>query len=379
MVAIGVVAVLLSVLYLVAAVAVYVGFRPTRASTDRDAGHRFTSVVVAARNEEPTIPHLLDSLCEQDIGADAWELIVIDDRSEDETFCVVSAYIDRLPNLRLMRVDSCPPHLAGKQNALAVGIEQARGEVILMTDADCRVPPCWVRTMASSFDRSDTGVVAGMVRLPEPGSTWEWLQAADMAHLLATQSGTIGMGVPMTAIGNNLALRRAAYDVVGGYEALGRTIVEDCAIVQRVARAIPWRVVVANPHAAVLTEPVESVWGFLRQRARWATGSFLLRRHQLAFIVGVFIQRAATLAATAMSIHGSLAWVWSAAAWGVWMIADAVVISRYAATFANRRLLVLSPCVTLWQAAYHVFCGAWAVVLPGAISWKELPGEATDA
>ncbi len=197
MVAIGVVAVSLSVLYLVAAIAVYVGSRSMLAPTDPDGGHQFASVVVAARNEESTIPHLLDSLCEQDIGADAWELIVIDDRSEDETSRVVSAYIERLPNLRLVRVDSCPPHLAGKQNALAVGIEQARGDVILMTDADCRVPSSWVRTIASSFDRSDTGVVAGMVRLPEPRSTWEWLQAADMAHLLATPGrGDHGDGVP---------------------------------------------------------------------------------------------------------------------------------------------------------------------------------------
>lgn len=370
MVSIGALAVVISAAYFVAALAVLIGIhRSTPASASRSVPP-FVSVVVAARNEEYTLPNLLSTLQTQDYPPEQWEIVVVDDRSTDHTSAIVAQWQSTEPHLRLVRIDRPSSTLGGKQHALAVAIEQCRGEIILMTDADCVVPSTWVRSMAAPFADERVGIVTGMVRLPSRDSLWVHLQRADLAHLLAVEWGAIGLGIPISVIGNNLAIRCSTYNEIGGYAALNPTIVEDCAILQRTIRSRQWRVVIAGSEATITTEPVTTVRAFLRQRARWSTGAYLVTRAQLAFLVAVFSQRIATLASTVLAIIGTIPAGWAIVAWGLWMGGDALVISRYAQTTCQRRLVFLAPLVTVWQAIYQPIAGLWALLLPGTISWK---------
>lgn len=366
---IGIAAAVLSAAYFAAALVVRYGARRHAASVPAGPLPR-VSVVIAARNEEANLPHLLESLRAQEYPADLWELIVVDDRSTDRTAEIVRAEAESQPRIRLVQVAECPPHLAGKQHALAAGIEQATGGIILMTDADCIVPPGWIRSMAAAFDEPSAGIATGLVEMPDSSRFWVNLQRADLAHLLATEWGAIGVGWPVTAIGNNLALRREAYDDAGGYAALPRTIVEDCAIVQAISRKGTWNAVMAHPEAAVETEPVPRVSSFFRQRARWSTGTFLLRPGQQSFIFAVFIQRVMTIAVTAFALLGIVQWWFPVVSWGFWLAGDALAICRYASVVNRWQLVAWAPVVTIWQAIYHVISGVWALFLPGRISWK---------
>jgi glycosyltransferase involved in cell wall biosynthesis len=94
----------------------------------------FVSVVVAARNEERHIAAAIQSLLE--IEYEPWELLVIDDRSTDKTPQIL-ADLQRLdPRLRVQRIEMLPEGWLGKNHALDVGIRQAKGELVLLTDAD---------------------------------------------------------------------------------------------------------------------------------------------------------------------------------------------------------------------------------------------------
>lgn len=235
----------------------------------------FITVLVAARNEENTIEACLESLGEQTCPEHRFEILVIDDQSSDRTVPLVRRASRSRPNVRLLSVPDSPQRLSGKQNALALGVQQARGRIILVTDADCVVPCNWIKGMAQRFD-DETGLVGAftLFRRPEAGhSLFTRLQELDLLYLLTVASGAAGISRATSLIGNNFAFRRSAYDQVGGYERLGFSPTEDVALLNAIRRQTDWKIrLVTDPELTVASLPARSPAQFYWQRKRWALG-----------------------------------------------------------------------------------------------------------
>jgi hypothetical protein len=92
------------------------------------------SIVVAARNEQRHIREALKSLL--GLGYPNYEVIVVDDRSEDDTGAILDRMAHKHTRLKVIHVDSLPPGWLGKNHALWVGSQRATGELLLFTDAD---------------------------------------------------------------------------------------------------------------------------------------------------------------------------------------------------------------------------------------------------
>lgn len=267
-----------------------VGFRRVRrASVPRIEAKRLpsVSVVVAARNEAGTIAACIRSILANAYPPGRLEVIVVDDGSTDGTADRVGRLQASAPSLSLVRLRGPQESGRGKRAALDAGIAQARGEIILTTDADCTVGPGWVRTMASRFT-PETGFVAGPVRY-RPGPTlFGRFQALEFLALIATGAGGIGMGRPNMCNGANVAYRRALY--ARYHDPHDETPASDEVLAQRLARETCWRIrFCAAPAALVETEPVLDVQQFWAQRRRWAgTGPRYPRRRLVAAILGVY-------------------------------------------------------------------------------------------
>jgi glycosyltransferase involved in cell wall biosynthesis len=222
---------------------------------DRETlSHGLVSVIVAARDEEHTLPDCLRALQTQQYAGE-FEVIVVDDRSGDDTAGVVRRFAEDWPALRLVRVTErtlrCP-----KKNALAVGIESSRGQLLLFTDADCVPAPEWVSSTAGAFE-ADVGMVIGYAAA-KPGRRWvHKLLALDNLAVAAMGAGSTGMGAPLSCSGRNLAFRRRVYDQVGGYSSIGHLIGGDDVYMMRLIRQeTDWRVAYnADPLAAVMSDP----------------------------------------------------------------------------------------------------------------------------
>ena len=97
------------------------------------------SIIVAARNEQRNIGSALQSLL--DLEYPNYELIVVDDRSEDATGEILDAMAASTPRLNVIHIDSLPDGWLGKNHALWVGSLQATGNFLLFTDADIIMEP----------------------------------------------------------------------------------------------------------------------------------------------------------------------------------------------------------------------------------------------
>ena len=102
------------------------------------------SVIIAMRNEQEQVIHLLSALNKQVYPIDRLEFILVNDHSTDST-------LEILENLAIdnLRVLNMPEGMFGKKSAIAFAMKEAKGEIILASDADCSFSPLWAHTMVA--------------------------------------------------------------------------------------------------------------------------------------------------------------------------------------------------------------------------------------
>lgn len=229
------------------------------------------SVVVAAKDEEKNLPACLDSLVNLRYPHDKLEIIIVNDQSVDKTPNVIDGKSKEFGFVK--RIDAVESSdLPGKTNALSQGIDRAGGDFIFLTDADCTVPSTWITETLKYFD-SQTGIVGGVTLISKTDKIIYGIQALDWDWLLTVGAGAATVGKPIACLGNNLVVRKKAYEEVGGYRKIKFSVTEDFALFKAVANSGKWRYRFPMEKTALVeTLPVETLKEVFSQRKRWATG-----------------------------------------------------------------------------------------------------------
>jgi cellulose synthase/poly-beta-1,6-N-acetylglucosamine synthase-like glycosyltransferase len=194
------------------------------------------SVVVTAHNAAETIQDCLRSVA-GNLGAepDDVEIILVDDRSTDVTADAARALA--LECLRILRIDSYQDRsLTARQIALDLGFRSARGEVILVTDADAIVPQDWIPRMAEPIKAGTADIVAGPFEFRAGSAFLRGLQNVEAAFYFALNRDLNRLGLESAFCFGNLAFRRGIYEQSGGFNAIGFTLTEDLAFSRRLHR-----------------------------------------------------------------------------------------------------------------------------------------------
>lgn len=243
----------------------------------------FVSIVIAARDEEDNLPACIESTLNQTYHQADYEVIVVNDHSSDGTEAVCQRYAQRHSNFRYLNATESAT-LRGKSNALDQGIFIARGDVILITDADCTVPPTWIEGTAKRFGPT-VGIVGGMT-LQKAENWFEGMQSLDWIYLLGLASATISMRIPLSTIGNNLSFRKSAYNQVGGYRDIPFSVTEDFVLFQAVVRSKKWDYLCpVDPEVLVTSQPCQTWRELLRQKQRWGKGGLDMKLSGLMVMV----------------------------------------------------------------------------------------------
>jgi len=203
------------------------------------ASGRLVSIIVPARNEEDNLPILLDSLLLT--GYAPIEILVVDDRSADGTAGVVRTYADRDPRVRLVEGEELPAGWFGKPWACVQGYREARGDLLLFTDADTRHAPELLGRAVGALqsERRDLVTVIGRMIC---GSFWERVIMPVIGALLAIRFHPTVVNRARTASevianGQFILVTRESYQAVGTHAAVRHEVAEDLAIAQLYFRA----------------------------------------------------------------------------------------------------------------------------------------------
>ncbi|HTX17975.1 MAG TPA: glycosyltransferase [Bacteroidota bacterium] len=229
------------------------------------------SIVMAARNEEANIGASLDSLLSVEYPPEKLEIVVVDDSSTDRTLELMNLRLLGHPNCRIIQARQGIDHLKGKANAIAQGIDVAKGEIILMTDADCVVPTTWVKGTVEHY-ADNVGVVAGLTLL-HPNGWFAGMQSLDWAYILAVASAAMSLKKPLSCIGNNFSFRKRAYDDIGGYRKVPFSVTEDFALFKAMTGSGRWEYrYPLDRKTLVFSRACESMGALFRQKRRWGVG-----------------------------------------------------------------------------------------------------------
>ena len=349
----------------------------------RDPDLPFVTVVVPARDEAVHIGPCLDAILANDYPADRYEVIVADDLSEDDTATRVRERIAKVEaNIPAGLGDDAPPRLrlvqmpenmdrtrAHKKRALEKAIGEARGTIILSTDADCRVPPRWIRTMAGAF-RDRTALVSGPVLYPT-GRASENVLALEFLGLVAIGAGAIGIDRPTLCNGANVAYRKRVFDALGGFSGIDHlTSGDDELLMQKIAYETDHEVrFCASPDAVVLTEAPRSASAFFEQRRRWASkGAHYPQAWLVAMIVAIYVFYAALLGGVlALPFVPGLA-LPLLAALALKTVPEAALLGPAARHVGRGRLMAYFLPAQMLQIPYVVAIGAAGAL--GGYEWK---------
>lgn len=229
------------------------------------------TVIVAARNEEENILNCLNSLNKLEYPKNKLEIIIVNDFSTDNTESLILNYIKDKPIFRLIRPEKDFGKTKGKSRAIANAIELAKGEIILTTDADCVVSTSWAKVMASYY-LENVGMVCGFTK-QKYVNAFEGMQDVDFIYLLTVGAGTINLGKPISAIGNNMSYRKNVYEEVGGYENLPFSVTEDSQLLLAISKLKKYKIICPlDKDALVTSEPCQDYKTLFHQKKRWGVG-----------------------------------------------------------------------------------------------------------
>ncbi|WP_247235031.1 glycosyltransferase [Telluribacter sp. SYSU D00476] len=232
------------------------------------------SVLIAARNEEANIERCLQALYEQHFPHQQIEILIGDDQSTDNTAQIILEFIADKPQFRYFLIEQEVAGLKAKANVLAQLAHHARGRYFLYCDADITVPADWVTNILKHFT-PQVGIVVGVTRMQSTGyfsdlQSLEWMFIMGGVRFLAL------FKIPVTGMGNNMAVTAEAYRQIGGYERIGFSIVEDYALFITIVRS-GYRFVQAFEEGILArSEPVPTYGELMKQRKRWTVGAMKL-------------------------------------------------------------------------------------------------------
>ncbi|MDR2618458.1 MAG: glycosyltransferase [Treponema sp.] len=241
------------------------------AAGNAEKGLPKVSVIIPVHNESRRMEETLRSLETQDYPNA--EFIFIDDRSSDESAKMIAGFIKGRPSMRTISLTENPA-LNHKQYALARGIGVSTGEFLLFTDADCEIPPGWIGAMVKRMADERVGAAIGPV-LKRPGARGFFYLYQCFEHGVRYMylAASTGLGAAGGGFGNNMILRRASLEAVGGYEKVPPSPTEDAALVSRIRTCSRYKIRAAlGPDVHVITRGEYTWKDFVNQTLRWNNG-----------------------------------------------------------------------------------------------------------
>lgn len=229
------------------------------------------SIVIPARNEEQNISNCIQSIIDNKLDQLDWEILVIDDHSEDKTMEKIQSFTDeRIKYISLQKhlEKIGGPVNAYKKAAINLGLEIAKHDYIVQLDADTVVPSKYFSTLHKFLSEKQPSFVAGPIMFSSANTLLEKFQQLDIIGMMAVTAAGIKSGSWYMANGANMIYKKTHHRFNNDDMASG----DDVYTVQNIARQNFNSVFfLKNKNAIVQTGPMKSMRELYNQRVRWAT------------------------------------------------------------------------------------------------------------
>lgn len=229
------------------------------------------SVIVAAKNEATNIPNLISALLNQNYSKDNFELIIVDDNSNDNTYGIAEEATKELDNFKVIKaVDKL---FEGKRGALDIGIKLSKHPYILITDADCEPAKEWINSFANSF-KNENDFLFGIAPYKATKSITNLISRFENLRANIIVFAFAKLGIPYSASARSFGFSKKAFNKIGGYKNTTETLSGDDDLLLREAVNNKFKIgVITNSDAFVFSKTKEKFSEYVNQKSRHTSTS----------------------------------------------------------------------------------------------------------
>ncbi len=242
-------------------------FEESRIKLLDETSNNGVSIIIPFRNEALNLRSLLLQPAFNSNEGTRFELILVDDHSNDDWLNTVD---DLLDCVKVLKNDGI-----GKKSAILTGVKASSFDTILTTDADCYLPVDWITSMVQVKYRSNASLVFGGVKLLNNGTILGDFQSIDYSSMASIGAGYASINLPFLCSGANLMFDKEAYLSVVDKLKLDYLSGDDVFLLHAFSdRSL--NIAFANNYQAIVLSSCQSSFrGLVNQRIRWGSKAVL--------------------------------------------------------------------------------------------------------
>jgi biofilm PGA synthesis N-glycosyltransferase PgaC len=331
---------------------------------------RFT-IIVPFRNEAKNIEALLGSLGSLNYPKKLYEIILVDDDSEDDSVGIIERYIriNNIPEISILK--NIRHSNSPKKDAIQTAISQAKFEWTITTDADCVVPILWLQTFDAFIKIETPKLIVAPVTYDVSNTILDNFQLHDFLSLQTATVGGFGLRNPFLCNGANLCYSKSIFNELNGFEG-NNTIAsgDDLFIMEKVAEIYPKDIhFLKSEDATVYTHPETTLISLFNQRVRWASKTSAYSNvfsKILAFLV--LLMNAILVACFVFTLLGLLSWQILSVFFVIKFSIDFFFILRSSTFFKQNNSLLKYPLNSLMYPFFVVAVSCYSMFF--RYQWK---------
>ncbi|WMI66325.1 glycosyltransferase [Aestuariibaculum sp. YM273] len=248
------------------------GFHKVPTFKNRNTAAKTTfSIIIPFRNEAENLPQLLDSIKQLHYPSNLFEVLLVNDDSEDDSVNIINNFItsSSLP-VTLLNNNRVSP--SPKKDAISTAITKANYEWIITTDADCILPQLWLNTFDAFIQENKVECIVAPVKYISQNNFLNTFQILDILSLQGATIGGFGINKPFLCNGANFAYKKKLFNALKGFEGNNQTASgDDIFLLEKVVKHNAGSVAYLKSETAVINTNAQPTWNSLiSQRIRWA-------------------------------------------------------------------------------------------------------------
>ena len=365
------ISILITFLYCIIIILFFIGFDLVKPfHLNKNESTTTFSILVPFRNEATEISNLLESISKLQYPKDKYELIFINDESDDDSVAIIEKFFANTQNNSTI-INNTRKTNSPKKDAINTAIHQAKFDWIVTTDADCIVPKNWLETFDAFIEEKQPKFIVAPVSYHNSSSFLEQFQLLDFLSLQGTTIGAFGINKPFLCNGANLCYNKQLFFEVNGFE--GNTNIasgDDVFLLEKIVHKHPNTIhYLKSNEATVITKPQPTFKQLFHQRVRWAAKSTAYK-NWFSKLVSVLVLLINMLLITLFfsSLLGYTSWQFFMILFATKFIVDLLLLIKTATFFKQQKALKQ---FLLSSLVYPVFIMFVAIAsFKSGYSWK---------
>ena len=338
-----------------------IGFEKVETVKNNDTvpKNRF-SIVIPFRNEAHNLPGLLKSISIINYPSELFEILLVNDDSQDYFNMIIEEFTNRNPSLNFQLLKNIRKTNSPKKDAINTAINLSNFEWIVTTDADCVVPVNWLKLFNQFIDEEKPFFISAPVKFRAQNSFLFHFQNLNFTSLMGSTIGGFGTEKPIMCNGANLCYRKETFLELRGFK--GNTEIasgDDIFLLEKMFKAYPNKVKFLKSEETIVKTKAENTWKlFINQQIRWASKSASYKSIFAKFVgIVVFSENLLVLVLGIYAMLFPQNWLYFILVFTLKIIVDFMLIAQTAVFLKNTKSLKYYLFVSFLYPFFIVYIG----------------------